>query len=44
MSQVAAGGASLQEVLPILRERERQNEPARQSAARRRAKKKKSTT
>jgi hypothetical protein len=40
MSQVAAGGASLEEVLPILRERERQNELARQSAARRRAKKK----
>jgi Transposase DDE domain len=40
MSQVAAGGATLEEVLPILRERERQNELARQSAARRRAKKK----
>jgi hypothetical protein len=40
MSQVAAGGASWDEVLPILRERERQNELARQSAARRRAKKK----
>jgi hypothetical protein len=40
MSQVAAGGATLEEVLPILRERERQNELARQSAARRYAKKK----
>jgi Transposase DDE domain len=43
MSQVAAGGASLEEVLPILRERERQNDLARQSAARRRAKKKQPT-
>jgi hypothetical protein len=40
MSQVAAGGATLEEVLPILRERERQNELARQSAAKRYAKKK----
>ena len=40
MSQVAAGGATLENVLPILRERERQNELARQSAARRLAKKK----
>lgn len=39
LSQVAAGGATLDEVLPILRERERQSELARQSAARRRAKK-----
>lgn len=39
MSQVASGGATLEEVLPILRERERQCELARQSAARRRAKK-----
>ena len=39
MSQVASGGATLEEVLPILRERERQCEVARQSAARRRAKK-----
>ena len=39
LSQVAAGGATLEEVLPILRERERQCELARQSAARRRAKK-----
>jgi hypothetical protein len=31
MSQVAAGGATLEEVLPILRKRERQNELARQS-------------
>ena len=40
MSQVASGGATLEEVLPILRERERQNELARQSAAKRYAKKK----
>ena len=40
MSQVAAGGATLENVLPILRERERQNELARQSARRRLAKKK----
>ena len=40
MSQVAAGGATIDEVLPILRERGRQNELARQSAARRYAKKK----
>ena len=40
MSQVAAGGATVDEVLPILRERERQNEIARQSAACRYAKKK----
>jgi hypothetical protein len=39
MSQVASGAASLEEVLPILRERERQSELARQSQARRRAKK-----
>ena len=36
---VAQGSASLDEIIPILRERERQNELARQSAARRRAKK-----
>ena len=36
---MAVQGASLDEVLPILRERERQCEVARQSAARRRAKK-----
>ena len=40
MSLVASGGATLEEVLPILRERERQSELARQSAARRRAKQK----
>jgi len=40
VSQVAAGAATLEEIMPILRERERQNELARQSAARRRAKKK----
>jgi hypothetical protein len=36
----AAQGATLEEIMPILRERERQCEVARQSAARRRAKKK----
>jgi hypothetical protein len=35
-----AQGATLEEIMPILRERERQCEGARQSAARRRAKKK----
>ena len=40
VGQVAAGAATLDEIMPILRERERQNELARQSAARRRAKKK----
>jgi hypothetical protein len=39
LGQVAQGAATLEEILPILRERERQNELARQSAARRRAKK-----
>lgn len=39
LSQVAAGGATLEEVLPILRERERRKELDRQSAARRRAEK-----
>lgn len=39
-SQVAAGGATLDEVLPILRERERRCELDRQSRARRAAKKK----
>ncbi|QDU45658.1 Transposase DDE domain protein [Symmachiella dynata] len=39
VSQVAVGGATLDEIMPILQERERQNELARQSAARRRAKK-----
>lgn len=37
---VAQGGASLEEIMPILRERERQCEVARHSAALRRAKKK----
>jgi hypothetical protein len=40
LSQVAAGGATLEEVLPILRERERRCELDRQSRARRAAKKK----
>lgn len=39
LSQVAAGGATLEEILPILRERERRKELDRQSAARRRAQK-----
>jgi hypothetical protein len=39
VGQVAAGAATLDEIMPILRERERQNELARQSAARRRARK-----
>lgn len=39
LSQVAVGAATLEEVLPILRERERRNELERQSAARRAAKK-----
>jgi hypothetical protein len=39
LSQVAAGGATLEEILPILRERERRKELDRVSAARRRAKK-----
>ncbi|GAB4160788.1 MAG: hypothetical protein Tsb009_38110 [Planctomycetaceae bacterium] len=39
VGQVAAGAATLDEIMPILRERERQNELARQSAARRRAQK-----
>lgn len=42
LSQVAAGGATLEEIIPILRERERRKELDRQSAARRREKKKKS--
>lgn len=37
---MAAHGATLEEIMPILRERERQCEVARQSAAKRRAKKK----
>lgn len=44
MGQVGRGGATLEEILPILRERERQNELARQSAARRREKKKQQST
>lgn len=40
LGQVAAGAATLEEILPILRERERQCELARRSAARRRAKNK----
>jgi hypothetical protein len=40
LSLVAAGGATLEEVIPILRERERRQELDRQSAARRREKKK----
>lgn len=39
LSQVAAGAATLDEIIPILRERERRKELDRQSAARRRAKK-----
>ncbi len=39
VGQVAVGAATLDEIMPILRERERQCELARQSAARRRAKK-----
>jgi Transposase DDE domain len=39
MGQVAAGAASLEDILPILRERERQSELARRSAAKRREKK-----
>ena len=40
LSQVAAGAATLDEIMPILRERERRKELDRESAARRRAKKK----
>lgn len=40
LTQVAMGAATLDEILPILRERQRQIERDRQSAARRRAKKK----
>ena len=39
LSQVAAGAATLEEILPILRERERRKELGRLSAVRRRAKK-----
>jgi len=44
LSQVAAGAATLEEIIPILRERERRNELDRASAARRRAKKKAAST
>lgn len=40
LSQVAGGGATGDEIMPILRERERQRDLERQSAAKRRAKKK----
>lgn len=40
LSQVASGAATLEEIMPILRERERRKELDRASAARRRAKKK----
>ena len=40
LSQVAAGAATLEEIIPILRERERRKELDRVSAARRRAQKK----
>lgn len=40
LTQVAAGAATLDEIMPILRERERRKELDRASAARRRAKKK----
>ncbi|CAK9037421.1 Putative transposase y4zB [Durusdinium trenchii] len=40
MGQVGCGVATLEEIVPILRERERQNELARQSTARRREKNK----
>ena len=40
LSQVAAGAATLDEIIPILRERERRKELDRASAARRRAKRK----
>jgi hypothetical protein len=40
LSQVAAGAATIEEIMPILRERERRKELDRVSAARRRAKKK----
>jgi hypothetical protein len=43
LGQVAVGAATLEEVMPIVRERERQCELARQSAARRREKKKQQT-
>ena len=40
LSKVASGAATLEEILPILRERQRRKELDRQSAARRRAAKK----
>jgi hypothetical protein len=40
LSQVAAGAATLDEIMPIFRERERRKELDRASAARRSAKKK----
>jgi hypothetical protein len=43
LSQVACGAATLEEILPILRERERQRKLERESAAKRRAKKKSET-
>jgi hypothetical protein len=43
LSQVAAGAATWDEILPILRERERQRDLAQKSAAQRRAKKKAQT-
>ena len=42
MSQVGGGGATLDEILPILQERERQSALARASARRRAEKKKQS--
>jgi len=44
LSQVAAGSATLEEIIPILRERERRNELDHTSAARRRAKKNAAST
>lgn len=43
LSQVAAGGATLEDILPILRERERRSELDRKSAAKRREKQKSSS-
>jgi len=40
LGQVALGAATLDEIMPILRERERQSQLARESAARRQARKK----
>ena len=44
LGQVAAGAATLDEVIPILHERERRSELDRQSAARRREKLKNAST